>query len=235
MLRPKRKKKEKKKSQKKSHRLGEDHCRPRNMRPGTGQQHGPKSFVWIRCSVSQPLYFSRSAARVKFFLRPACCRASHNETPLTVVRSENSALTVSLPCVLLCPSIFFFFCSLCFPGYVQGMSDLCAPILVVMEDEVDTFWCFAGLMDSVVSEVVLCSLPTYMKADQLFSALSLSLSLSIYLSIYPSLSLSIYPSISDETPRAKCSLPLLSLSYSSTKQISICLSIFLSLTGIKLF
>jgi len=31
-------------------------------------------------------------------------------------------------------------------GYVQGMNDLLSPILIIMEDEVDTFWCFAGLM-----------------------------------------------------------------------------------------
>ena len=35
-------------------------------------------------------------------------------------------------------------------GYVQGMSDLLAPLLVVMETEVDTFWCFAGFMEMVV-------------------------------------------------------------------------------------
>lgn len=38
-------------------------------------------------------------------------------------------------------------------GYVQGMSDLLAPILVVMENEVDAFWCFAGLIRMMVSEV----------------------------------------------------------------------------------
>ncbi|ESO85851.1 hypothetical protein LOTGIDRAFT_221303 [Lottia gigantea] len=32
-------------------------------------------------------------------------------------------------------------------GYVQGMSDLLSPILVIMENEVDAFWCFAGLME----------------------------------------------------------------------------------------
>ncbi|KAJ8315023.1 hypothetical protein KUTeg_007173 [Tegillarca granosa] len=32
-------------------------------------------------------------------------------------------------------------------GYVQGMSDLLSPILVVMENEVDAFWCFSGLME----------------------------------------------------------------------------------------
>ena len=40
-----------------------------------------------------------------------------------------------------------------FTGYVQGMSDLLAPILVVMENEVDAFWCFAGFMERVVSKV----------------------------------------------------------------------------------
>ena len=38
-------------------------------------------------------------------------------------------------------------------GYVQGMSDLLAPLLAVMENEVDTFWCFVGFMDTVVSRL----------------------------------------------------------------------------------
>lgn len=43
--------------------------------------------------------------------------------------------------------IFFF--SL-FLGYVQGMSDLLSPLLYVMENEVDAFWCFASYMDQMV-------------------------------------------------------------------------------------
>lgn len=31
-------------------------------------------------------------------------------------------------------------------GYVQGMNDLLSPILIVMDDEVDAFWTFVGLM-----------------------------------------------------------------------------------------
>lgn len=34
-------------------------------------------------------------------------------------------------------------------GYVQGMSDLLSPILVVMEDEVEAFWCFVGFMEKL--------------------------------------------------------------------------------------
>jgi hypothetical protein len=36
-------------------------------------------------------------------------------------------------------------------GYVQGMSDLCAPVYVVMgSDEESTFWCFVEVMDRMV-------------------------------------------------------------------------------------
>lgn len=40
------------------------------------------------------------------------------------------------------------------PGYVQGMSDLLSPILYVMENEVDAFWCFVSFMDQMVSRDV---------------------------------------------------------------------------------
>ena len=38
--------------------------------------------------------------------------------------------------------------ALCNPslGYAQGMSDLLSPILLVMQDEVDAYWCFSSLM-----------------------------------------------------------------------------------------
>ena len=35
-------------------------------------------------------------------------------------------------------------------GYNQGMSDLLASVLAVVQDEVDAFWCFVGLMEGSV-------------------------------------------------------------------------------------
>ena len=34
-------------------------------------------------------------------------------------------------------------------GYIQGMSDLLSPILFVMNDEIDAFWCFKTYMDKM--------------------------------------------------------------------------------------
>jgi hypothetical protein len=36
-------------------------------------------------------------------------------------------------------------------GYVQGMSDLLAPIYAVMQDDAVAFWCFVKFMDRMVS------------------------------------------------------------------------------------
>ena len=42
-------------------------------------------------------------------------------------------------------------------GYVQGMSDLCAPIYVVMSgDEEMTFWCFVEVMNRMVCLTIFC-------------------------------------------------------------------------------
>ncbi|KAJ3255928.1 hypothetical protein HK103_005844 [Boothiomyces macroporosus] len=34
-------------------------------------------------------------------------------------------------------------------GYVQGMSDLAAPILEIVKDEAEAFWCYVGLMEKM--------------------------------------------------------------------------------------
>lgn len=40
-------------------------------------------------------------------------------------------------------------------GYVQGMSDLLAPIMTIMDNEVDSFWCFVGFMDKIESNFLM--------------------------------------------------------------------------------
>lgn len=35
-------------------------------------------------------------------------------------------------------------------GYVQGMSDILSPIFFLIQDEVDSFWCFAAAVDRMV-------------------------------------------------------------------------------------
>lgn len=35
-------------------------------------------------------------------------------------------------------------------GYMQGMSDLLAPILAEVRNEVDAYWCFEGLMQKTI-------------------------------------------------------------------------------------
>jgi hypothetical protein len=35
-------------------------------------------------------------------------------------------------------------------GYCQGMSDLCSPMIILLEDEADAFWCFERLMRRLV-------------------------------------------------------------------------------------
>lgn len=44
----------------------------------------------------------------------------------------------------------YSFAKFVYLGYVQGMSDLLSPILFLMEDEVEAFWCFVGFMERVV-------------------------------------------------------------------------------------
>lgn len=54
------------------------------------------------------------------------------------------------PGLVLLNDILMTYCMFDFDlGYVQGMSDLLSPILYVMENEVDAFWCFVYYMDQM--------------------------------------------------------------------------------------
>ncbi|XP_036106962.1 TBC1 domain family member 15 isoform X4 [Molossus molossus] len=54
------------------------------------------------------------------------------------------------PGLILLHDILMTYCMYDFDlGYVQGMSDLLSPLLYVMENEVDAFWCFVSYMDQM--------------------------------------------------------------------------------------
>ncbi|KAJ4918452.1 hypothetical protein JOQ06_027615, partial [Pogonophryne albipinna] len=56
------------------------------------------------------------------------------------------------PGLVLLHDILMTYCMYDFDlGYVQGMSDLLSPVLYVMENEVDAFWCFVSFMDQMES------------------------------------------------------------------------------------
>ncbi|KAJ8249668.1 hypothetical protein COCON_G00228840 [Conger conger] len=54
------------------------------------------------------------------------------------------------PGLILLHDILMTYCMYDFDlGYVQGMNDLLSPILYVMENEVDAFWCFVAYMEQM--------------------------------------------------------------------------------------
>ncbi|XP_076296279.1 TBC1 domain family member 15/17 [Lasioglossum baleicum] len=57
-------------------------------------------------------------------------------------------------------------------GYVQGMSDLLSPILYLMENEVDAFWCFVGFMDKVSTNFEMDQSGMKLQLCQLYTLLS---------------------------------------------------------------
>ena len=44
-------------------------------------------------------------------------------------------------------------------GYVQGMSDLLAPIYAVIQDDAVAFWCFVGFMERMVMPTPCLQIP----------------------------------------------------------------------------
>ncbi|XP_068579241.1 TBC1 domain family member 15 isoform X2 [Cebidichthys violaceus] len=65
-------------------------------------------------------------------------------------RSNRFYEGIDNPGLVLLHDILMTYCMLDFDlGYVQGMSDLLSPILYVMENEVDAFWCFVSFMEQM--------------------------------------------------------------------------------------
>lgn len=65
-----------------------------------------------------------------------------------VFSTENLALNVCF--TMFNPTIAAIQLIMLFLRYTQGMSDLLAPVLCELKDEVLSFWCFVGLMQRAV-------------------------------------------------------------------------------------
>ncbi|KAJ1526930.1 hypothetical protein ONE63_008478 [Megalurothrips usitatus] len=57
-------------------------------------------------------------------------------------------------------------------GYVQGMSDLLSPLLQLMSNEADAFWCFAGFMDRTCTNFDIDQAGMKLQLQQLHTLLS---------------------------------------------------------------
>ncbi|XP_075530465.1 TBC1 domain family member 15-like isoform X2 [Dermacentor variabilis] len=67
-------------------------------------------------------------------------------------------------------------------GYVQGMSDLLSPILMVVDNEEDAFWCFVGFIKRVVSNFDIDQSGMKKQLAQLYDILAVAVpKLAIYL------------------------------------------------------
>lgn len=70
---------------------------------------------------------------------------SRTDRTLDFFKGDNSKGTDTLRNILMTYMMYHFNL-----GYVQGMSDILAPILMEIQDEIMTFWLFAKFMDRIV-------------------------------------------------------------------------------------
>ncbi|EFA85722.1 RabGAP/TBC domain-containing protein [Heterostelium album PN500] len=97
---------------------------------------------WQSISADQELRFSKYASR-KALIEKDVIRTDRLHPMYLGIGMDNPNLVIVKE-ILLTYSFYNFDI-----GYVQGMSDLLTPIYSVIQKEVESFWCFVGLMDRV--------------------------------------------------------------------------------------
>lgn len=117
--------------------------------------------TWVRHRLSVDQCFIQVVFLLVFLssIAPPCVFSAH--WPVSLYK-------IFWPCVG-CITRFSVLCSetelALSSGYVQGMSDLLSPILYVMENEVDAFWCFVSFMDQMVSSDVATCLGAHYESN----------------------------------------------------------------------
>lgn len=110
------------------------------LRTKKTQQYFQMKLQWLSMSVDQEKNFSDYRDR-KCQIEKDVKRTDRTEE---FFQGDDNKNLVLLQDILMTYVMYNFDL-----GYVQGMSDLLAPILRIMTNEVDAFWCFVGFMDKV--------------------------------------------------------------------------------------
>ena len=103
---------------------------------------------WTSISPLQEQYFSKFRER-KHRIEKDVVRTDRQHP---YYEHENGHHLVMLNDILVTYTFFNFDL-----GYVQGMNDLLSPILCVMDNESEAFWCFVGYMETMASFLLIFS------------------------------------------------------------------------------
>jgi hypothetical protein len=88
----------------------------------------------------------RSSVYLLFFLRNSEKDVARTDRDIPEFKDRDGPGLKALYDILITYVMFNFDV-----GYVQGMNDLLSPIWLVMQDEVDSFWCFKCHMDTMAA------------------------------------------------------------------------------------
>lgn len=105
---------------------------------GKRQEYACYKLQWSSITPQQALHFAKFRDRRQRIDKDVV----RTDRDLDMFAHESSVGLERMRSILLTYSFYNFDLSYC-----QGMSDLLAPLLLVMDDEVEAFWCFQKLME----------------------------------------------------------------------------------------
>jgi len=104
------------------------------------EKYGQWKSMWKLISSDSECHFSRLKNRMHGIEKDV----TRTDRKIEYYASENNPNLTKLNDILVTYTLFNFDL-----GYAQGMNELLSPILFIMGDEAESFWCFKGLMDEM--------------------------------------------------------------------------------------